>query len=89
MVISIYTVTGKLVREITSAELGDIHIGTNRTTFKWNGTDEYGNKLANGVYLYKVHTENSAGKQYERFDLSVSDESKFFKNGFGKMVILR
>lgn len=89
MVISIYTVTGKLVREITSAELGDIHIGTNRTSFKWNGTDEYGNKLANGVYLYKVHTENSAGKQYERFDLSVSDESKFFKNGFGKMVILR
>ena len=52
--IQILTVTGKIVREITKDELGPIRIGRNITEFKWDGTDQYGQRLANGVYLYRV-----------------------------------
>ena len=34
------------------AELGAIHIGRNITDYKWDGTDMYGQALANGVYIY-------------------------------------
>ncbi len=52
--IQIMTITGKIVRTITKDELGAIRIGDNVSDFRWDGTDEYGDKLANGVYLYKV-----------------------------------
>ena len=50
--IQIMTVTGKVVREITKDELGDIHIGPNITEFSWNCTDEFGDALANGGCIY-------------------------------------
>ena len=84
--IQIMTVTGKVVREITRDELGDLRIGVNRTDFKWDGTDEYGSRLANGVYLYRVMT-SSDNESYNHF---VNDEiDGFFKEGFGKLVIMR
>ncbi len=54
--IQIMTITGKIVREITKDELGPLHIGRNITEFKWDATDQYGQKLANGIYLYRVVT---------------------------------
>ncbi|WP_315816838.1 interleukin-like EMT inducer domain-containing protein [Paraflavitalea speifideaquila] len=54
--IQVLTVTGKIVREITINELGPLRVGRNITEFKWDGTDQYGQKLANGVYLYRVVT---------------------------------
>ncbi len=85
--ISIYTVTGKVVREIRREELGALHIGVNRTTYRWDGTDEYGEKLANGVYLYKVNVLHKDGKKYDNFSNKSID--KYFKEGFGKLVIMR
>jgi hypothetical protein len=85
--IRIYTVTGKLVREITKDELGPLRIGLNRTHFKWDGTDEYGQKLANGVYLYKAFIQNVNGESYKTTSHSKTDQA--FRDGFGKMVILR
>lgn len=87
MSISIMTLSGKVVREITKEELGPLHIGINRTAFKWDGTDEYGSKLANGVYLYKVNVRNAEGEKYDAFKTAKTDS--FFTKGFGKMVILR
>jgi hypothetical protein len=87
MSISIMTITGKVVKEITKEELGPLHIGTNRTEYKWDGTDEYGSKLANGVYLYKVNTRKRGGDKYDQYTNTKTDV--FFKDGFGKMVILR
>ena len=52
--IQILTVTGRVVREITEDELGPIQIGRNITEYAWDGTDEFGDRLANGVYLYTV-----------------------------------
>jgi len=87
MSISIMTLSGKVVREITKEELGPLNIGINRTAFKWDGTDEYGSKLANGVYLYKVNVRNAEGEKYDAFKTAKTDS--FFTKGFGKMVILR
>jgi len=86
MKIQIMTVTGKIVREITTEELGDLHIGNNITDFAWDGTDEFGDKLANGVYLYRVVTKDSNGQEYERFN---NNTNQYFKNGFGKMYLMR
>ena len=54
--IQIMTISGKIVREITQYELGELKIGKHLTDFVWDGTDEFGSKLANGVYLYNVIT---------------------------------
>ena len=43
-----------------------MHIGRNITDYKWDGTDQYGQKLANGVYLYRVLT-NLNGKSLDKF----------------------
>jgi len=84
--IQIMTLTGKVVREITKEELGNLRIGLNRTDFKWNGTDEYGSKLANGVYLYRVMTSTN-NESFDHFGNEGIDG--FFKKGFGKLVIMR
>ena len=88
MRIQILTITGKVVREITMDELGPIHVGRNLTEYKWDGTDTYGGKLANGVYLYRVLT-NLNGKSLDKYKSEDDNTDKFFTKGYGKMVILR
>ncbi|WP_027420629.1 putative type IX secretion system sortase PorU2 [Crocinitomix catalasitica] len=83
--IQIMTVTGKVVREITIDELGPINIGRNITEFRWNGTDEFGDILANGVYLYHVITKIDN----EDIDHRDSGADEYFKKDFGKMYIIR
>lgn len=83
--IQIMTVSGKVVREITRQELGNIRIGNNITTFAWDGTDEYGDKLANGVYLYRVQMQHN-GQALEHRQTAADNN---FKHGFGKMYIMR
>jgi len=84
--IQIMTVTGKVVREITRAELGPIHIGRNITEYKWDGRDQYGQLLGNGVYLYRVVTAGANGQAIEH---RASGADKFFGKGWGKMYIMR
>ncbi|MGC4103017.1 putative type IX secretion system sortase PorU2 [Ferruginibacter sp.] len=86
--IQILTISGKVVREITKDELGPIHIGRNITDFKWDGTDMYGQKLANGVYLYRVLT-NLNGKSLDKYTDKSDKTDQYFNNGYGKMVIIR
>ena len=88
MRIQILTITGKVVREITIDELGPLHVGRNITEFKWDGTDTYGAKLANGVYLYRVLT-NLNGKSLDKYKAESNATDKFFTKGYGKMVIIR
>lgn len=86
MKIQILTVTGKVVREILTDELGDLHVGNNITDFAWDGTDQYGDQLANGVYLYRVVTKDNNGEEYERFQ---NNTNQYFKNNYGKMYLMR
>ena len=84
--IQIMTVSGQIVREIFKEELGDLIPGTHRTEFTWDGTDDYGDKLANGIYLYRIIAKDFNGNDYELYDNQVE---QFFQKGIGKMVILR
>ncbi|MDQ6764186.1 MAG: C25 family cysteine peptidase, partial [Bacteroidota bacterium] len=86
--IQILTITGKIIREITKDELGPLHIGRNITEFKWDGSDMYGQKVANGVYLYRVLT-NLNGKSLEKFTDDGDDTDKYFTKGYGKMYFMR
>ena len=102
--IQIMTISGKIVREITQYELGPLRIGKHLTDFVWDGTDEFGNKLANGVYLYKV-IATYEGEQIEHRiagtpissgeienlgqDQENSKADNLFKKGWGKLYIMR
>lgn len=86
--IEIMTITGKIVREITKDELGPLHIGRNITEFKWDGTDQYGQKLANGIYLYRVVT-NLNGKSLDKYKAADDNTDKYFNKGYGKMYLMR
>jgi hypothetical protein len=88
MRIQILTVTGRVVREIAAEELGPIRIGRNVTEFKWDGTDQFGQKLANGVYLYRVIV-SSKGKALEKFRQEGVDTDRYFDGGYGKMYLMR
>ncbi len=83
--IQIITITGKIVREITRSELGNLHIGRNISDYAWDGKDNYGDKLANGVYLYKIVTKLN-GSDIEK---SGTAADKYFVKDFGKMVLMR
>ena len=85
MRIQIMTVTGKVVREIGMEELGPIHIGKNVTDYAWDGTDKYGDRLANGVYIYRVLTDMDGGSVEKR----ATEADKFFDEGYGKMYLIR
>ncbi|MFN7119373.1 MAG: C25 family cysteine peptidase [Saprospiraceae bacterium] len=84
--IQIMTVSGRIVRELTQDDLGPLKIGTHQTEFAWDGTDAYGNRLANGVYLYRMLAKDQNGKEFAKYD---NGTDRFFKNGIGKLVILR
>ena len=86
--IQILTITGKIVRDITKNELGPLRIGRNITEFKWDGTDQYGQKLANGIYLYRVIT-NLNGKSLDKYKANDDETDKYFNKGYGKMYLMR
>ncbi len=83
--IQIMTVSGKVVREITEDQLGQIYIGRNITEYAWDGTDEFGDPLANGVYLYRVLSQING----EEIKLRETEADKYFTKEFGKMYIIR
>ena len=83
--IQILNVSGKVVKEISMDELGPIHIGRNITEYAWDGTDNFGDRLANGVYFYRVITQIN-GESIEKRETAADN---FFKKGFGKMYLMR
>lgn len=83
--IQIMTISGKVVREIDQSELGPIRIGRNITDFAWNGRDQYGDQLANGIYFYRVFT----GIKGQNIDKRETNADQFFHRGMGKMYLMR
>lgn len=83
--IQIMTVTGRVVREILQSELGPIRIGNNITEYAWDGKDEFGDQLANGVYIYRVLVRKNG--QFMEHRPTAGD--KGFTKGYGKMYLLR
>ena len=58
--ITIYTITGKVVRRINEQRVSS---GTRIDDIVWDGRDEWGDRLANGVYLYKINVRSGNGLQ--------------------------
>ena len=83
--IHIYTISGKLVKVVDLVELGEVNFGRNITTYAWDGRDEYGDLLANGVYIYKTVIK----MPNEPIELREEGIEKYFNNGWGKMYIMR
>lgn len=83
--IQIMTITGKVVREINLDELGMIRIGRNITDYAWDGRDQYGDQLANGIYFYRVVTRIE-GEKIEHMQTAAD---QYFHKGLGKMYLMR
>ncbi|MES2381346.1 MAG: C25 family cysteine peptidase [Bacteroidota bacterium] len=86
LLIRIMTITGKVVKEITRQEFGAIKIGNNISEYAWDGNDMYGDRLANGVYLYQVITRINE-RSIETSKSNATD--KYFTEGVGKIYLMR
>jgi hypothetical protein len=57
--IQVFTISGKLVKTIRQT----INTPGNRSSeIEWNATDDFGDKLARGVYIYQLRVTGSDGK---------------------------
>ncbi len=83
--IRIMTIGGRVVREIGLDEIGPLHVGRNISEYAWDGRDEFGDKLARGVYLYQVAAQlHGSDIEYRE-----TQAGGYFTKGFGKMYLLR
>jgi flagellar hook assembly protein FlgD len=85
LLIRIMTITGKMVKEITQNEFGPIKIGNNISEYGWDGTDNFGDRLANGVYLYQVMTRID-GQSVKKRDTSAD---QYVTHNTGKIYLLK
>jgi hypothetical protein len=85
LTIQILNISGRLIKQLKLSESENIKIGNNITDFYWDGKDEFGDPLANGVYLYRV----IAKINNEEIEHRNSSGDHAFKKGFGKMYLIR
>lgn len=85
MKVQIMTITGRVVREVHTHELGPLRVGRNITEFAWDGTDQFGDKLARGIYLYRVFAKLHG----EDIEIRSTNAGGYFEKGYGKMYLLR
>lgn len=83
--IYIFNINGKLVKTIDLSKTDMMRIGNNISEYVWDGTDEFGDRLAIGTYFYKVEVQVNGKK------IVSSDEQndKYFERGIGKIFIMR
>ncbi len=84
--LQIMTLRGTVVREIDQLELGPLKIGTHTTEFAWDGTDQYGDDLARGVYFYRLLLGEQDRKEFGQWE---TPGDAFLEKGFGKLVKLK
>ena len=65
VLIQIFTVSGKLVKTIDASYFAD---GNRAGPFAWDGTDDFGNKIGRGVYVYRVKLRSQTGEIAEKFE---------------------
>jgi len=66
VMIQIFTVSGKLAKSINQHVYSE---GYRSQAIEWDGTDDYGDKLGRGVYIYRMYVRTSDGLvagQYEK-----------------------
>jgi hypothetical protein len=65
VLVQIYTISGKLVKTLSAQTQTQ---GFTVRGLSWDGRDEYGDKLANGVYVYRFLYSNADGKKAEAIE---------------------
>ena len=85
LTIQILNINGRLIKQIHLDEIERIKIGNNITDYFWDGRDDFGDPLANGVYLYRV----IAKIDDEDIEHRSTTADNAFKKGFGKMYLIR
>ncbi len=76
--INIYTVSGRLVKQIQTSIFSDGALRQD-DCIEWDGRDDYGGRLARGVYLYKVKVRA----------LNTGSETLSSESEFEKLVLLK
>ena len=64
--ITVFTITGKSVKTIRQQVVTDGYIS--RDDISWDGTDDFGDKLARGVYIYKITIKNNTGLSQSKIE---------------------
>jgi len=63
--IQVYTVSGRLVKSIHKTVQTN---GFNSDPIAWDGRDDFGDRLARGVYIYKLRVQTNEGSSTEKFE---------------------
>ncbi|MBX7226273.1 MAG: type IX secretion system sortase PorU [Chitinophagales bacterium] len=63
--IEVYAVSGRLVKTLTS---NGVASGYRFNEISWDGLDDYGDKLARGVYIYKVTVSDDEGNTVKKLE---------------------
>jgi hypothetical protein len=83
--IKIFNANGALVKILTEKDIGDLKIGLHVTS-TWNGTDNSGGVLPNGVYIYQVEIKDKNGHDWIENLKSKDNDSNWTS---GKLIIQR
>ncbi len=65
VMIQVYTISGKLVWQHRQTVMSDGFLSRDIT---WDGRDNFGNKLAKGVYVYKISVRTQTGKTAQKIE---------------------
>jgi hypothetical protein len=65
VLIQVYTITGKIVKSINQTINNE---GFRFEGIEWDGKDEFGDKLARGVYIYRVSVTDGAEKKADKIE---------------------
>ena len=83
--VKIMNVEGRVVKEVGKEELGNLRIGNNITDWSWDGTDQFGDKLGNGTYFYKVTVKEGG----EELKIRATKGDASFKEQVGVIYLMR
>ena len=59
--VQIFTISGKIIKTINQTIQTTGNLSRN---LKWNGLDDFGNRLGKGVYIYKLRVKSTISNQY-------------------------
>lgn len=63
--VQVFTISGKLVKTINQHVYSE---GYRSQAIEWDGTDDYGDKIGRGVYIYRIYVRTSEGLIAEHYD---------------------
>ncbi|MFO7863558.1 MAG: type IX secretion system sortase PorU [Salinivirgaceae bacterium] len=63
--VQIFTVSGKLIKTLETTVAGTQYMNN---PIVWDGRDDFGDRIARGVYIYKLRISTPEGKSGEKFE---------------------